>query len=79
VSTVKVLVSNEQDDEVGRELLSAIPTLDVLTYDPTALKLTDVQSAADGAATGLFACWGNCRTFEWFSYFRREWMNGQTT
>jgi phosphoglycerate dehydrogenase-like enzyme len=44
---VKVLVSHEPDDQVGRQLLAELSGLEVLSYDPTADRLTGEQQAAD--------------------------------
>lgn len=47
MSTIKVLVSKETDDEVGRKILSSMPGVEVVTYDPNELGLTDQQRTAD--------------------------------
>jgi phosphoglycerate dehydrogenase-like enzyme len=44
---VKILVSNESDDQVGRDLLGRIDGVEVLPYDPNSSQLTDEQRAAD--------------------------------
>jgi phosphoglycerate dehydrogenase-like enzyme len=44
---VKILVSNEPDDDVGRELLGRIEGVEVLPYDPNSSQLADEQRAAD--------------------------------
>jgi phosphoglycerate dehydrogenase-like enzyme len=44
---MRVLVSQEADDEVGRRLLTEMPDVHVLPYDPTTEQLTDEQRAAD--------------------------------
>ncbi|MDX8146404.1 NAD(P)-dependent oxidoreductase [Lentzea sp. BCCO 10_0061] len=42
-----VLVSNEVDDRVGHEYLSAVPGLKIVEYDPNELTLTEVQRSSD--------------------------------
>jgi len=44
---VRVLVSAEADDQVGRRLLAELPGLRVLPYDPTTDRLTAEQAAAE--------------------------------
>lgn len=44
---MKVLVSNEADDQVGRRLLAELPDVQVLPYDPTTERLTGEQQAAE--------------------------------
>lgn len=44
---MRILVSREPDDEIGADLLSQLPGVDVVGYDPTAAELTDEQRAAD--------------------------------
>jgi phosphoglycerate dehydrogenase-like enzyme len=42
-----ILVSNETDDQVGHELLSRIPGVTVVPYDPNSTELTDRQRTAN--------------------------------
>lgn len=44
---MRVLVSHEPDDAVGRQLLAEVPAVEVLPYDPTAGGLSPTQQAAD--------------------------------
>lgn len=44
---MRVLVSHEADDHVGRRLLAGSPDVQVLTYDPTTERLTGEQQAAE--------------------------------
>ncbi|MFC9250621.1 NAD(P)-dependent oxidoreductase [Amycolatopsis thailandensis] len=44
---MRILVSSEPDDEVGADLLSQLPGVDVVRYDPTAAELDDDQRGAD--------------------------------
>lgn len=44
---VKVLVSHEQDDQVGARLLGEVPGLEVLRYDPAEPELSAEQRSAD--------------------------------
>jgi phosphoglycerate dehydrogenase-like enzyme len=45
-SITRILVSNEVDDQVGREILKGISSVEVLSYDPNADRLTDDQRSA---------------------------------
>ncbi|HEY2041656.1 MAG TPA: NAD(P)-dependent oxidoreductase, partial [Jatrophihabitans sp.] len=45
-SVTRVLVSDEIDDRVGREIIGEIPGIEVLPYDPNADKLTADQRSA---------------------------------
>ena len=47
VETVRVLVSCETDDKVGREVLNLIPRVNVVSYDPNESALTDQQRVAE--------------------------------
>jgi phosphoglycerate dehydrogenase-like enzyme len=47
LSGVKILVSNEIDDQVGRDLLGRIEGVEVLAYDPNSSQLTGEQRAAN--------------------------------
>jgi phosphoglycerate dehydrogenase-like enzyme len=48
MSTVlRVLVSNEADDQVGVSLLGQLPSVEVVTYDPNAARLSDQQRTAE--------------------------------
>ncbi len=44
---MRVLVSREADDQVGRRLLAETPDVQVLPYDPTTARLTGEQQAAE--------------------------------
>lgn len=44
---MRVLVSQETDDQVGRRLLAESPDVQVLTYDPITERLTSEQQAAE--------------------------------
>jgi len=44
---LRVLVSNETEDQVGVSLLDQVPGVEVITYDPTAISLSDQQRTAD--------------------------------
>lgn len=46
LTPVRVLVSNEIDDQVGHHLLGELPGVEVLAYDPAADYLNDRQRAA---------------------------------
>lgn len=43
----KILVSNEPDDQVGYEYLTAVPGLEIVEYDPNFLDLDDRQRSVD--------------------------------
>ncbi|WP_225439921.1 NAD(P)-dependent oxidoreductase [Amycolatopsis eburnea] len=45
-AAVKILVSDETDDVVGRDILGGLPGVEVLTYDPNVAELTSRQSDA---------------------------------
>ncbi|WP_245572514.1 NAD(P)-dependent oxidoreductase [Actinokineospora enzanensis] len=47
MSNLRVLVSSEPDDAVGRELLSQLSGVRVIAYDPNADELNNDQAAAD--------------------------------
>lgn len=44
--TVRILVSHEEDDEVGAQILSEIPGVEVIRYDPNADLPDEARSAA---------------------------------
>jgi hypothetical protein len=44
---VKVLISSEVHDAVGRDLFREVPGVDVIPYDPNAAELTAEQAAAE--------------------------------
>ncbi|MFC0439411.1 NAD(P)-dependent oxidoreductase [Kutzneria buriramensis] len=44
---LRVLVSNEAEDQVGVSLLDQVSGVEVITYDPTATRLSDQQRTAD--------------------------------
>jgi phosphoglycerate dehydrogenase-like enzyme len=46
-TALRVLVSNEEDDEVGVRLLGQAPGLDAILYDPNAGELSDQQRVAE--------------------------------
>ncbi|GAB3138187.1 2-hydroxyacid dehydrogenase [Amycolatopsis stemonae] len=45
-SEVKILVSDETDDLVGRSVLGGLPSVEIVSYNPNVAELTPVQSDA---------------------------------